>query len=121
MFGGGEVIGEMRFERGTGVDASPEERVSIEGYLDSKLSSPAVLLLVCRLVMVAVGEVVCGISRLAAPIRSTSGAVLEAGADEPNESPNPEVPDRPRPNREVGLNGFWVEPNESLNPEEVDP
>ena len=113
-------MGEMRFERGTGVDASPEERVSIEGYLDSKFSS-TVLSLVCRLVTVAVGEVVCGISRLAAPIRSTSGAVLEAGADEPNESPNPEVPDRPRPNREVGLNGFWVEPKESLNPEEVDP
>ena len=102
----------MRF----GVGEVPE-RVSIDGYLDSKVSS--VLLFV-----VVVGEVVWGISNLAAGIRPTSA--LGVGG-ELNESPNPELElfDNPRPNLDVGLNAFCVglgfEPNESLNPELVDP
>jgi len=109
--GGGEVSGEMRF----GVEEVPES-VSIDGYLDSKVSSEL-------LFIVAVGEVVWGISNLDAGIRPTSAL----GVGELNESPNPvfELFDNPRPNRDVGLNAFCVglvlEPNESLNPELADP
>lgn len=61
------------------------------------------------------GEVVCGISRFAGLILSTSALGVDA-----NESPNPELFDKPLPNLDVGLNAFWFE-NESLNPEAADP
>jgi uncharacterized protein YdeI (BOF family) len=54
--GGGEVIGEIRFERAIGVEVSPEDNVSMDGYLDSKLSSWIVEVLACRLD--AMGDVV---------------------------------------------------------------
>jgi hypothetical protein len=104
--GGGEVSGEIRCE--------VPERDSIDGYLDSNVSSV--------LFVVVVGEVVWGISNLEAGSRSTSA--LGVGG-ELNESPNPELLDNPRPNLDVGLNAFCVGlgfvPNESLNPELVDP
>ena len=112
VIGGGEVSGEMR----CGVEEVPES-VSIDGYLDSKVSSEL-------LFVVAVGEVVWGISNFDAGIRSMFA--LGVGG-ELNESPNPELElfDNPRPNRDVGLKAFCVEfefePNESLKPELADP
>ena len=92
------------------------ERDSIDGYLDSNVSSV--------LFVVVVGEVVWGISNWEAGRRSTSA--LGVGG-ELKESPNPELEvfDNPRPNLDVGLKAFCVglgfEPKESLNPELVDP
>jgi hypothetical protein len=85
-FGGGEI----RFARGTGVDVSSDDKVSMDGYRLSKLKScdwsvdvedDMDVEGVCR-ALVDAGDAVCGISRLPAFLLSTSVVSKE--------SPNPE-------------------------------
>jgi hypothetical protein len=122
ILGGGEVIGDIKLARGTGVDVPPDESVSIDGKRDSKSESwLGVAEGVCR-ALVDAGDAVWGISRLPAFIRSTSAVLDELDDLEVlKESPKPGVPDNPLPKRDVGRKGFVDDPKESVNPEEADP